>query len=79
VVQVLGVTENSWGDETVTSAFSGAGVTREFKTLKAAQAYQKKLSESQRWPVLIQVGCMQWLSEEEATAWAREHRGDFWE
>lgn len=79
VVEILGMTETSWGDETVTSAYNASGTTREFKTLVGAQAYQQKLAKTSRWPVLIQVGCMQWLSEDEAVAWADEHRGEFWE
>jgi hypothetical protein len=79
VVEVIGVSETEWGDETVTTAFAGSGQTREFKTHKAAEAYRDKLASESRWPVLIQIGCMQWLSEDEANAWVEDHRGEFWE
>jgi len=27
----------------------------------------------------LQVGCLQWLSTDDAIDWAEEHKGDFWE
>jgi len=63
-------------DETV---FPGAGATREFKTLKAAERYRDHLVHDTGNPVLLQVGCLQWLSTDDAIDWAEEHKGDFWE
>jgi hypothetical protein len=79
VVQVLGTSEVEWADGVTLSAFAGSGHTREFKTLKAAQTYRDQLVETQRWPVMLQVGCMQWLSDDEAMAWSEQHKGDYWE
>ena len=59
--------------------FHGAGATREFKTLKAAQRYAERLARDEGIPVLIQVGCLQWLSDAEAIEWAEAHKGDYWE
>lgn len=79
VVQVIGTSEVEWADGVSHSAFAGSGHTREFKTLKGAQEYRDHLVKTQRWPVLLQVGCVQWLSEDQAMEWAGEHQGDHWE
>ena len=64
---------------TDTAGFAGSGRTREFKTHKAAQRYRDELAGEGRWPAMIQFGCVQWLTEEEANEWIEQHQGDYWE
>lgn len=71
VMQIIGVAESA--------GFVGSNTTREFKTHKGAVAYQNELSQRQPYPVALQVGVVQWLSEDEANEWIEAHQGEHWE